>query len=112
MDATKAQETLLEQVYAPAFIKACADRGIQFQNDADLTSALETVGLLKLAEAQAAAEAGTPVQNASALLKQAMFGESQQNQPNETAEKVASLNPKVAEAALTLLSTAVGGNQA
>jgi len=111
MDAQTAQQVLIEQVYAPQFVKACAARGIPLNNVEDLHAALETVQMLKVAEAQAQQQGidtrPSPVKNANGLLKQAMFGQAQQQQQRMTEKQAqvyqAATNPAVQEAILSLL---------
>lgn len=107
MDAQTAQQVLIEQVYAPQFIKACAARGIPINNAEDLHAALETVQMLKVAEAQAQQQGidtrPSPVKNAHGLLKQAMFGHVAQQQEKQAEVYNAATNPAVQEAILSLL---------
>ena len=52
MDPRQAQEVLTQNVYVPAFIEKCAERGVQFNSEEELIQALETVALLKQSQAQ------------------------------------------------------------
>lgn len=62
-----AQEMLVGAVYVPAFVKACAAKGVTFQNDEELSQALQISEMLAVLEAKMAAEKGVTT---SALLKQ------------------------------------------
>lgn len=79
--AARLNETLFNQVYYPHFKQACAKRGIEFDNQEDLIAGLETVAMLKEAEAALRAQGVDPRPSAKKqardLLKQAMYGETQ-----------------------------------
>lgn len=46
----QAADVLTTDVYVPAFVKACAEQGLQFQDEESVRTALESVSLIKLAE--------------------------------------------------------------
>jgi hypothetical protein len=50
-EAENAQVALFEEVYLPAFIQKCASRGLEFSDQDSLQAALESVAMLKAAEA-------------------------------------------------------------
>ena len=52
MSVDEAQDVLFDQVYIPTFVKACADRGISFADEASLSDALESTALLKMSGQQ------------------------------------------------------------
>lgn len=63
------------EYFVPRFIKECAARGIEFDNEEDLRAALETCVMLDQCEKTARANGTAPVspkQEAAMLLKQAM----------------------------------------
>jgi hypothetical protein len=49
--AVAAMETITRDVYLPAFIDKCAAAGLQFPDEGSLNAALESVAMLKAAEA-------------------------------------------------------------
>jgi hypothetical protein len=72
---------LMEHIFVPAFVKACAARNITFTDVDDLNAGLETAGLL-LKKAEALKAQGvdpfpTAKKQACALLKQAFAQEEQ-----------------------------------
>lgn len=75
----KASQTLYEKVYIPAFMKAAADAGIQFETEDQLANALKIAGLVRLHEEQAMAQqaeqGGDILSKAASALEQMTFGE-------------------------------------
>jgi hypothetical protein len=51
MDPAAAQAVLVQDVYVPALVEKCAELGIQLPDEESLTAALETISMLKSAEA-------------------------------------------------------------
>jgi hypothetical protein len=51
VDPNAAQQTLFTEVYLPAFVEKCAEHGLKLQDESSLQSALESVAMLKTAEA-------------------------------------------------------------
>ena len=60
------ESVLYQQVYLPAYIQKCAERGIQFADEGDLTAALESTALAKMAMARSQ---GSQIKQANANLK-------------------------------------------
>jgi len=56
MDPATAQAVILEGVYVPAFVEKCASRGVTFRDEDSLRTALQTVSMLKSAEAEQSAD--------------------------------------------------------
>jgi hypothetical protein len=52
MDPATAQAVILEGVYVPAFVEKCASLGVNFPDENSLLTALQTVQMLKQAEAE------------------------------------------------------------
>lgn len=50
--AVAAMATLTQNVYLPAFLEKCAAAGLQFPDEESLNAALESVAMLKAAEAE------------------------------------------------------------
>lgn len=50
-EADNAQAVLFEEVYLPAFLNKCASSGLTFSDQESLQAALESVAMLKSAEA-------------------------------------------------------------
>lgn len=46
-----ASDVLIHEVYAPTFVKCCADAGVPITNEDQLRSALESIAMLKAAGA-------------------------------------------------------------
>jgi len=88
--AQQFDNALMEHVFVPAFVKACADRNITFTDVEDLQAGIETAGLLmKKAEdlkAQGVDPFPTAKKQACALLKQAF---------EQSAQPAAATNPLV-----------------
>lgn len=51
LDSTAAQRILFEDVYLPSFVEKCAQHGITFPDEESVQAALESVAMLKGAEA-------------------------------------------------------------
>jgi len=51
-----AMETITRDVYLPAFVEKCASAGLQFPDESSLNAALESVAMLKAAEAAEATD--------------------------------------------------------
>jgi hypothetical protein len=49
--AVTAYDTLSREVYLPAFVEKCAAEGLQFPDEESIQAALESVAMLKAAEA-------------------------------------------------------------
>jgi hypothetical protein len=75
--AVTAMGALTSEVYLPAFVEKCAAAGLQFPDDESLNAALESVAMLKAAEAE---EATDLTKSARADLG-ALFGETAEPQP-------------------------------
>ena len=77
--AARLQNVLFDEVYLPHFKRACAEKGITFDNDEDLVAGLETAAMLKMAEHQMREQGVDPKPSAKKqardMLKVAMFGE-------------------------------------
>ena len=67
----KSQEVLFEQVYLPIFVEKCAEKGIVFNSEEDLHSALESAAILKLAKVQSEQGSASVIKQASAALRKA-----------------------------------------
>jgi hypothetical protein len=95
MDSATAEAVILEGIYVPAFVEKCASLGVTFPDEASLRTALETVTMLKEAEAEQSVDL---VKEAHAALCKAAGKEtSQEVETREAAEKQAS--DKAAEVA-------------
>ena len=69
-------DVLFSKVYLPVFVKACADLGIGFESEDELEAALNSVTVIKQAEAQAPAAPVNFHKAANELLMQTVNGES------------------------------------
>jgi hypothetical protein len=69
LNSADAQAILFEDVYLPAFVEKCAELGLNFNDQASLQNALESVAMLKSAEA---AEGVDITKSAAADLRVAM----------------------------------------
>ena len=88
MDQDTARAVILEGIYVPAFVEKCASRGINFSDEESLATALQTVQMLKQAEAE---ESVDLVKEAhSALCGAAGMETSEEVATREAAEKQAS----------------------
>jgi hypothetical protein len=54
--AVAAMEAITRDVYLPAFVEKCASAGLQFPDESSLNAALESVAMLKAAEAEEATD--------------------------------------------------------
>jgi len=84
MEMTKNEAVLYREVYVPAFVEKCAERGISFPDEDTLDRALEMAASLKTA---AVNEEGNRVKTASEALRSS-FG--LPPRANRVAEKKAS----------------------
>ena len=108
-DIEKAGEVMFDSVYVPSFVKQCANRGATFNNEEELVTALNSVLMLKSAEATQAGTNGSMHKAANLALRQ-MFGENveQITKEAETNQRVAQtvktldVNDEVKQAATTL----------
>jgi len=75
----KASQKVYRNVYIPAFLKAAADAGIQFQTEDQLANALKIAALVRLHEEQAvqaqAAQGEDMLSKAASALESLTFGE-------------------------------------
>jgi len=69
LDATAAQRVLFEDVYLPAFVEKCAQHGVTFPDEESVQAALESVTMLKGAEAS---EQSSIAKSAAADLRSAL----------------------------------------
>jgi hypothetical protein len=85
--AERLQSTVFNEVYLPRFKEACARSGITFDSDEDLVAGLETAAMLKMAEAdlreQGIDTRPSAKKQARDMLKEAMFGNEEENTANE-----------------------------
>jgi len=76
----EAVNAVMEEIYVPAFVKSCADRGVQFHSDEQLKQALETTAQIEAIEAAQAAE-NDPIKQAHAAITSLTGGIPQVAQP-------------------------------
>ena len=105
MDPAAAQGILTDEVYVPAFVEKCAELGIKFQDEDSLTAALETVSMLKTAEA---GESSNLVKDAHAALRQASGLKTSAEEKAEAAQEKAASEKAAATAAQNRIREAVG----
>lgn len=115
MDATaieQAGEAMFDQVYVPAYLQKCASRGVTFQDEDELRTALQSTNLLRVNQVKQAAAANSGLhKSANAALRQ-LFGEdveatekaSQDDQVVQSFVQQASQNENVLKAAALLSS--------
>lgn len=92
--AVRLQNVLFDDVYLPRFKQACAQQGIEFADEDELTAGLETAAMLKSAETQLRNQGidprPSPKKQARNMLKQAMFGSEQETQGAENVKSALS----------------------
>lgn len=103
-ELTQEESQLYREVYVPAFIEKCAERGITFPDGETLDEGLETVAHLKSAMLN---DQGNQVKQANAALRQALGLPSRQMEAKAAQTKKASSElskvPALKAAALSVL---------
>lgn len=93
--AAEVQETLISNVFEPAFVKAAQAHGLPVNTREDLDELLKIAGLIAQHEEKAAAQAGSIYKQAAATLEKLVVGTTPEVDP---LAKQAAANPQVAEA--------------
>ena len=100
------QQTLLTELYVPAFVQKCAELGFAINDEASLHEAMETAALVKLALAN---KNQSVIKQANASLKSLMGLNEVEAEEAKTAAQVKvstdlGANPRVRQALAALLS--------
>lgn len=103
-EMTQEEAALYTNVYVPAFIEKCAERGIQFPDEETLDQALESVAHIK---SSMLAQNGNEVKQANAAIRQAVGLPERAVEAKAATAKKAALNlaqvPALKQAALSIL---------
>lgn len=109
-EAAEAQVALFEEVYLPAFISKCASHGLTFSDQDSLTSALESVAMLKTAEANQktsiAKSAAADLRTALGVPQPEQLAAAQQKKAEQTKQAAATVENDRVRKAIDALITA------
>lgn len=100
MDANaveQAGEIAFDRVYVPAFMQKCASRGVTFQDQNELRTALQSTHMLRVNEANTTSEKSSSLHKAANVALRNMFGEDVEasNKEAQTNEEAAFISQEL-----------------